>query len=416
MVDDKTTAALKEEFSHFSTYKTTPAKAYDLIERARTLCPVPHSDELGGFYLFLNYEDVRAGLMDWRTYASSPSSLRPYVEGTPVFPPNSYDPPEHTPWRKVFSDGVNAATAARIEPQVRAYAIGCIESIAGRGQCDLATDLAERVPMNAIFYVMGLEEEHHERVRTLTLRTLTLADRPAEFAELFAEFEVFAYAEVEKRRANPRDDYLTVLGKARMGDRPLARSEIAAAVISLLVAGHGTTTAALVNLFYEVLRRPEVKQRLIDDPSLIPAAVEEGVRLHHPFLGLYRTATKNVTVGGAQIRKGDSILMCWAAGNRDPNFIEDPLKFRIDRKPCQHLAFGLGRHSCVGQMTARMEMRVVMEELLRILPDIELSNPGAVEWQFHGAESSAISHLPARFAPRVRPTIQAKGRPDAFNV
>lgn len=397
---DESTDALRKEFSGFSTYKLTPAKALDLIERARKRCPVPHSNELGGFYIFLNYEDVRNGLLDWKTFASSPSVFRPYVEGQPIFPPNSFDPPEHTPWRKVFSDGVNVRTAERIEPLVRAHTIKYIDAFAGKGECDLATELAERVPMNAIFHILGLEPELHERVRTMTLNMLASVDRVDVFVKLFTEFRDFGYGEVEKRRADPRDDYLTVLADARLGDRLLTPDEIGGAVIALLAAGHGTTTAALVDLFYEVLRRPELKQRLIDDPSLILPAVEESLRLHHPFFGLYRRATRDIEVGGTKIRAGDSILMSWLAADRDPEFVSDPAEFSIDREAVQHLAFGLGKHSCVGAPTARMEMRVVMEELLRLLPDIELADAGSVEWEFHGAETAAIPTLPARFTPR----------------
>lgn len=396
----ETKAELQGKFAQFSTYNTTPAKAFELVERARTRCPVPHSDELGGFHVFINYDDVRKGLLDWKTFGSSPSVFRPYVEGQPIFPPNSFDPPEHTPWRKVFSDGVNVRTPDRIEPLVRAYTIGCIEAFVGRGECDLATELAERVPMNAIFHILGLEPDLHAKVRKLTVEMLSSLDKLDEFVRLFTEFRDFGYGEVEKRRSDPRDDYLTVLADARLGERPLTPDEIGGAVIALLAAGHGTTTAALVNLFYEVLRRPALKQRLIDTPSLIPAAVEESLRLHHPFFGLYRQAKKDVEISGTQIKAGDSILMSWASADRDPQLTPNPLEFDIDREPVQHLAFGLGLHSCVGAPTARMEMRVVMEELLSLLPDIELVDPDAVAWEFHGAETSAIPSLPARFRAR----------------
>lgn len=392
--------ALRREFEGFSTYNVTPRKALEMTHAARRLCPVPHSNELGGFHVFLTFEDVRKGLLDWRTFASGPSVLRPYIEGTPVFPPSSIDPPEHNPWRKIFSNGVNVAQAERIEPLVEADIDACLDRIAPLGECDLVTDFAERVPMLAIFHILGLDEDKHDLVRELTLSTLSVVNDVEAFKRVFGEFQKFGYAEVEKRRDDPRDDYLTVLAQAQLGDRPLTPEEIGAAVISLLTAGHGTTVAAMTNLFYEVLRNPAIKQQLIEDPSLIPQAVEENLRLHHPFFGLYRQATADVTVNGTDIKAGDSIYMCWQAGNRDPEVFPDPDTFRLDRGQISHLSFGLGRHSCVGSATARMEMRHGLQKLLDRFPDIELVAPDAVEFEFHGAETAAIPRLPARFTPR----------------
>jgi cytochrome P450 len=394
------TDELKKEFEGFSTYKLTPKKALEMTHAARGVCPVPHSNELGGFHIFLTYEDVRKGLLNWRTFSSAPSVLRPYEEGMPVFPPSSMDPPEHNPWRKIFSDGVNVSQAERIEPLVAADIDRCLDDIASRGECDLVADLCERVPMLAIFHILGLEEDKHDIVRDLTLRTLSLVNQPEEFAKLFKEFGQFGLTEVNKRRADPRDDYLTVLAEAKLGDRPLSGEEIGAAVISLLTAGHGTTTASMANLFYEVLRNPEIKARIQQDEALIPVAVEENLRLHHPFFGLFRRASQDITVNGSDIKAGESVYMCWQAGNRDPDVFEDPDTFNLDRGEFTHLSFGIGKHSCVGSATARMEMRLALQKLLDRFADIELIAPEAVEFEFHGAETAAIPRLPARFSPQ----------------
>ena len=399
---DKCPFSIEEEFEKFSSYSMTPAEAHDLIERARTECPVPHSKELDGFHIFLNYEDVRNGLLDWQTYASGPSVLRPYSEDMPVFPPSSIDPPEHTPWRKIFTGGVNIRTPGRIEPLVRTDTVELIESFVEKGECDLHLDLAELIPMKAIFHVLGLEPELHDTLRKMNVELLMAVGEPEKFKDLWVPFAEFGSKEVEKRKSNPQDDYLSVLAEADIDGRPLTPEEVGACVISLLTAGHGTTTAALTNLFYEVLRRPELKQRLIDNPDDIPLAVNEGLRLNHPFLGLYRRATTDVEIHGKTIKEGESVYMAWEAANRDPAVTENPLDFNIDRPDFQHLAFGLGKHSCVGRMTALMEMQVVMEELLARVPDIELVAPEKVEWEFHGAETQGFLELPARFTARPR--------------
>ena len=396
--------SLEAEFKNFSSYTMTPDQAHDLIERSRTKCPVPHSEQLGGFHVFMNYEDVRSGLMDWQTYASGPSVLRPYVEGMPAFPPSSFDPPDHRPWRKIFSDGINVHTAGRIEADVRADTVALIEGFIESGKCDLHLDLAEQIPMKAIFHVLGLERDQHENCRKMTLDLLAVVDQPEEFVKHWVPFNEFGYQEVEKRKSNPRDDYLSVLAQANLGGRPLTPDEVGACVISLITGGHGTTTASLGFLYYEVLRRPELKQRLIDNPEDIPKAVVEGLRLHHPFMGLFRRVTKDVEVQGKTLKEGDSVYMCWEAANRDPAVLEEPLEFNIDRGDFQHLAFGIGKHSCMGVTTAKMEMRVALEELLTRVPDIELSAPDDATWEFHGAETQGFLSLPAHFAPRAART------------
>jgi len=392
-------ASLEERFAGFSTYKGTPSDAIALFAEGRRRCPVPHSNELGGFYLLLRYRDVRQALINARTFANGPAVLRSLAEGMPRFPPIDYDPPEHTAWRRIFVNGINADTARRIAPLVRKDVIRYLDEIAPRGTCDLVADLTERVPMSALFHVLGLGEEDHDFVRNMTLELLaSVADREA-FGRVFAEFGRFGLREVERRRSEPKDDYLTALANAEIDGRLLNAQEIAAATNSLLLAGHGTTVAAMTNMLYEVLRRPELTQALIADPTLIPAAVEEALRLHTPFFGLYRRVTEDTVVSGVPIAAGESVYVCWQSANRDADVYPDPDEFKLDRPDRHHLTFGAGKHSCAGAATARMELATVMEELLRRLPDIELVDPKAAAFQFLGGETAAITCLPARFTP-----------------
>ncbi|SCW80381.1 Cytochrome P450 [Sphingobium faniae] len=396
-VNDNQQAGLRRAFENFSTYRSTPDKALDLFAQARTGCPVPHSQELGGFHLLLTYEDVRAALMDWRTFGNGPHALRPIAEGVPRLPPIDFDPPEHTAWRNIFNAGINAKTADRIAPLVLADVANCIDRFVGKGECDLVADLAERVPMLALFHVLGLDEGSHEHVRRLTLALLaSAADRPR-FSQIFAQFAKFGKAEVEKRRIAPRDDYLTTLAEARIDGRLLDEEEIGAVTNSVLLAGHGTTVISMTNLFYEVLSRPRIKQALLADPGLIPAAVEETLRLHTPFFGLYRRVNADTMVNGTELREGESVYLCWQSANRDSTVFEDADDFRLDRDHSRHLTFGRGRHSCTGAATARMELCVALEQLLLRVPDVELIAPETVKAEFRGAETAAIGSLPARF-------------------
>ena len=195
---------------------------------------------------------------------------------------------------------------------------------------------------------------------------------------------------------------MTTIARWHMGGRPMTDLEIGQAMNSVLIAGHGTSISSIASMFYEVLSQPGLRDELAADESLIPLAVEEALRLHPPFFGLYRRATAAVTIAGTVIEPDESVMVCWAAANRDPKVFEDPDEFRLDRPkgPERHLSFGVGLHACPGQMVVRMEMRMLLAELLRGLPDIELIDPGGVEYVFGGGEMAGIPTLPAHFTPR----------------
>lgn len=388
---------LRTRLRQYSSYESTPDEALALFAEARAAgCPVAQSEKLGGYHLFLDYDDVRAAHADHETFASSPSVLRPLVE-RPQFPPIEYDPPEQTKWRELFAHALNLQTPKRIEAEVRRDVVELIEGLQQKGTFDLVDDFAEEVPLFALCHVLGFDRTKRSEIRRLTVDMHAHAEDPVKGPAAFMAFAQFGIAEVMSRIEDPRDDYLTYLSTATIDGRPLTPEELGATMNSLLNAGHGTTVSGLTSLLYEVYSRPEVKQRLIDDPSLIPAAVEESMRLHTPFFGLYRRATKPVTVGGVDIAEGDSIQMCWAAANRDPKVFENPDEFNLDREPGRKrlLTFGFGIHACMGQPTARMEMHVALEELLTRMPDIELVDPAGVRHQFAGSETALITSLPA---------------------
>ncbi|MCW3013046.1 MAG: cytochrome [Solirubrobacterales bacterium] len=393
---------LQERLKQYTSYESTPDEALSLFQEARAAgCPVAHSEKLGGYHLFLDYDDVRRAHADHETFASSPSVLRPLVE-RPQFPPIEYDPPEQTQWRTLFAHALNLDTPKRIESEVRKDVITLIEGLQAKRNFDLVDDFAEEVPLFALCEVLGFDREKRGEIRRLTVDMHAYAEDPVKGPAAFMAFAEFGIAEVMSRLEDPRDDYLTYLSTATIDGRPLTPQELGATMNSLLNAGHGTTVSGLTSLLYEVYSRPELKQRLIDDPSLIPAAVEESMRLHTPFFGLYRRATKDVTVGGVEIAEGDSIQMCWAAANRDPKSFENPDEFDLDRMPGRKrlMTFGFGIHACMGQPTARMEMHVALEELLARVPDIELDDPASVRHEFAGSETALITRLPARLPAR----------------
>jgi cytochrome P450 len=400
MASTQTAGDLRERLAHFSTYESTPDDALALFQVAREAGhSVFFSEQLGGFYAFLDYADVKAAHADPATYNSGPLVLRPLVE-RPRFPPIEYDPPEHTAWRKLFAEALNPDTPKLHEAAVREDVDRLLDELAGRDTIDLQEDFAEQIPLLALCHVIGFDKDKRAEVRRHTVEMHASAGDPEKGVAAFMAFAEFGAQEVYARLEDPRDDFLTKLARAEIDGRPLSPPELGATMNSFLNAGHGTTVSGLTSLLWEVLRAPDIRRRLVEDPSLIPAAVEESMRLHTPFFGLYRTTTKDVTVGGVDIPTGSSILVMWAAANRDPKVFPDPDAFDLDRELGRNrlMTFGFGIHACMGQPMARMEMQVALGALLRRFPDIELVNPDAVKHEFAGSETALIKSLPARLS------------------
>jgi cytochrome P450 len=392
------TTDLESRLSRFSTYETTPDEALALFREAREAGhSVFHSEKQDGHYVLLDYADVKTAHADWETYNSSPQVLRPLAE-RPQFPPIEYDPPEHTAWRKLFAEALNPGTPKLHEDAVREDVIALLEQLSHRETLDLQADFAEQIPLLALCHVIGFDPDKRAEVRRYTIELHASAGDPERGAGAFMAFAEFGAREVYARLEDPRDDFLTQLAHAQLDGRPLSPPELGATMNSFLNAGHGTTVSGMTSLLWEVLRAPELKQRLIDDRSLIPATVEESMRLHTPFFGLYRTVSRDVTVGGVEIPAGSSVLLMWAAANRDPKVFADPEVFDLDREVGRDrlMTFGFGIHACMGQPMARMEMQVALSELLGRIPQIELADADAVRHVFAGSETALITSLPAR--------------------
>ena len=390
---------LEKRMREFSTYEVSTEDAFSLYEDARAAgCPVFHSDKLDGFEAVIDYDDVRAAHMDWETFNSGPQVLRPLAP-RPRFPPIEYDGAEHKAWRDLFSQVLNPKAPTIHRDGVREDIVEQIGKLEEMGEFDLQADFAEEIPLLALCRLIGFDKELRGEVRRHTRAMHGAAGDAEAGAKAFLEFAEFGAGEVQKRVENPRDDFLTVLAQWEIDGRPLKPEELGATMNSFLNAGHGTTVSGMTSLLWEVFRNEELKGKLIDDMSLIPKCVEESMRLHTPFFGLYRTATRDATLpSGAEIKEGQSALMCWAAANRDPKVFENPDEIDLDREYGRNrlMTFGYGPHGCMGRPMAQMEMEVALEELLTRLPDIELIDPDDVRHEFAGSETALIESLPAR--------------------
>ncbi|WP_319456978.1 MULTISPECIES: cytochrome P450 [unclassified Mycobacterium] len=399
MTQNEAAPAARKPPAPFSTLDTTPEKARASLREARAQCPVAHNSQGPEFYTPLRYADVKKAAQDWRTFQSSPSIMRP-VPNRPKAPPIEFDPPEHTAWRKIFHQAANPATARRIEPLVQADARELIDRFAARGHCELIEELAEPLPLRALCHVLGLNRDKAQQVRQMTVELNTSYGDEARVAAAFARFAEFGAAEVARRRDEPRDDMLTALSEMRIDDEPLTVEQIGQFMVSFLSAGHSSTVAGLGQVIRDVLADQKLRDRVTADPTLIPLAVEESLRLSPPFFGFFRQVATDTEVSGVSLEAGESVFLCWAAANLDPEAFPEPDRFDIDRKAARILTFGFGIHACPGAPMARMELSVTLAELLRRLPDIELVDPDAIRYDFEAAGTRvAMRDLRARFTP-----------------
>jgi cytochrome P450 len=293
-----------------------------------------------------------------------------------------------------------------MESFVRADINRHIDEFIERGSCDILAELAEPVPAETICRLIGVDDANVPQIRKAAIEMFAAQGNPEEFGRKQAAFGALTVSEVHARREQPRDDYLTELAKVEVEGRHLDDNDYVVLLAAFLGAGHHSTTSAMASLVNEIFSRPDVRDELIRQPDKITIAVEEVLRLRPPFFGFFRRTTRTVTVAGGDIPKGCDVYMGWAAANRDPKTFESPASLSIDRDHYRHLSFGFGVHTCPGASLARMELRVLLEELLRRTPDLRVTIQDPA-YHFGGGDYCCIESLPVTFTPGRRETAEA---------
>jgi cytochrome P450 len=391
---------MTEDTGHWSCYTTTPARSLEIFETARPRCPLAHSGEHDGFHLLLKYSDVKSAMADHRAFSSEPQVLRPMLPRKPI-PALEMDPPRHGTWRALFSAAITAKTPREMEPFVRSDINAHIDAFIEKGACDIVAELAEPVPAETICRLVGIDDGLVPAVRRAAIEMFAAQGNPDEFGRKQAAFAAVAVAEIRDRRVHPREDYLTRLAHTEVEGRRLDDDDFVVLLAAFLGAGHHSTTSAMSSLINEVFSRPAVRDSLRSEPGNIPLAVEETLRLRPPFFGFFRRTTTPVSISGTDIPPGCDVYVGWAAANRDPGVFEVPADFKLRRPQNRHLTFGYGIHSCPGAALARMELRVLLEELLRRTPDLKVQTD-TPDYQFGGGDYSFLPSLEVSFTAGLR--------------
>ncbi len=285
------------------------------------------------------------------------------------------DPPTHTQHRRMVAPGFAPGRLNALIPEIRTRCVEILESIAGRGECEFVSNVAAELPIQMLAELLGVEQEDRKKLFEWS-NTMIGGDDPDmrigrdDVMSVFGELFQYSVALRESRQENPGDDLISMLVNTRIDGKPMELGDYVSAFILLVVAGNETTRNSISGGVLALSQYPEERQKLIDDPSLIPDAVDEIIRWVAPVVYMRRTALEDTKVGEKIIKEGDCLALWYMSGNRDEEKWDDPFSFNVTRNGPRHLSFGYGQHLCIGWRLAEIQLTVCLEELLKRFPDI----------------------------------------------
>jgi cytochrome P450 len=317
------------------------------------------------------------------------------------------DQPDHFKYRALTQAWFMPQNLRSLEERIRVIARAAVDKMAAKGgECDFVNEVALHFPLHVIMTILGVPESDEARMLKLTQELFgatdpelgrnsdkPVEDRPLDFGVITDFFEYFRKLS-EDRRANPTDDLASIIANSKIDGQPISDLEAMSYYIIVATAGHDTTSSSTGGAMWALAENPAEFKKLKADLSLIPGLVDESIRWTTPVKTFMRTATADTEVRGRPVRQGDWLMLCYASGNRDEEVFEAPDAFRIDRKPNKHLAFGYGAHVCLGQHLAKMEMRILWEEMIPRLKSVELAGEPAMSQAFF---VNGPKRLPLRF-------------------
>jgi cytochrome P450 len=375
-----------------------PQPMYKALRESSPVFRSPSSvvlSRLADIEMALKHTELFSSNMD----AVDLGNLRPLI-------PLQIDPPEHAKYRRILDPLFTPREMARREPEVTKLVNEMIDAFADRGECDFHAEFAVPLPCTVFLQLLGLPLEDLEQFLTWKDGVIRPEGGPFTFEERHAATapvaqKIYDYFEraIDDHIANPRDDVLSALIAANFKEDggALSREELLDICFLFLIAGLDTVTDSLDCFFVYLARHPEHRRQLIEQPDILPSAIEELLRWETPVPGVARVAMQDVEVGGCPISKGERVSPLLGAANTDPTEFPDPDVVDFCRNPNRHRAFGGGPHRCLGSHLARMELRVALREFHRRIPDYEI--PPGTELSYTGGLRS-VESLPLTFPVR----------------
>lgn len=383
---------------------------WDRFKWMRDNAPVywdPTAD--GGLWGVTRYEDIMAIAKDPDTFCSGKSSRPERDSWIPSM--INLDEPMHKRRRSIVNRGFTPRRVQDQESKLRALTVQLIDDVIERGECDFVRDIARWIPMVAIGDMLGVEPE--DRAQLLEWSDWMLGG--GEIAEVMDDEErrekqrtysqgYFEYQArvIADRKVNPRDDLVSLLVSGEVDGESLNDEEILQESLLILIGGDETTRHVMTGGLEQLMLHPDQKRKLADDPSKIEVAVEEMLRWVSPIVNMNRTLTRDTELHGEKLSEGDRVLLLYPAGNRDERAFENPDDFDIERWPNRHVAFGgYGVHHCLGASLARLELKILFEEVLSRMPDIHFASEQPLKRRPNNF-ITGIEEFPVKFSPGKR--------------
>ena len=360
-----------------------PHDQFDLLRREAPVFWHPEPPEKGpGFWAVTKHEDVRAVSRDSETFSSElggtfiPTQEEEILAQIRLTILNM-DPPKHHRYRRLVSRGFTPRVIGKLVDDIGERAARVVDNVIERGECEFVEEIAAQVPVQMICEMIGLEPDQWPRMFEISNQLIGSLDDPdyvvEEGQEMMAAMEIYALCDAvaADRRENPRDDIMTALVNAEIDGERLDDMDLNLFFVTLVVAGNETTRQAITLSMKGLMDHPDQMQYFLDNMDKSQIMVEELIRYASPVYHFRRTATKDVEMHGKTIKEGDKVVMWFASGNRDDAKFTDPYGLDLTRFPNDHMTFGKGPHSCLGANLARLEIRILFEELLPRLASIE---------------------------------------------
>jgi cholest-4-en-3-one 26-monooxygenase len=385
-----------------SWYAEDPHRIFDEMRRTD---PV-HYDPVGAVWGVFKHADVLTVEKDATTF-SSHRAPRPHGQHLPTM--ISMDDPEHQRRRSLVNRGFTPKRVAAHQPMMRQLCRQIINGVCEQGSCDFVWDIAARLPLYVIAELMGYEPDVYddllrwsEEIMGPTSAEMVTPEQIAKVLQstnrAIEEFNEAQLGIIADRRKHPRDDVITTLCQAEIDGARLDDESIVQEMLLILIGGDETTRHVLSGGMLELIKHADQREALRSGAADMGVAAEEMIRWNSPVQNMGRTATRDVTLRGQRINEGDQLMLFYPSANRDDEVFEQPHEFDIGRNPNPHVAFGIGTHFCLGASLARLEVRMMMTEALRRLPDLEL----AAEEPLPRRASNFVSGLermPVTFTP-----------------
>jgi cholest-4-en-3-one 26-monooxygenase len=358
-----------------------------------------YRDEVNRLWGISRHHDVVTIEKDPHTFCSS-QGYRPNLPADDSMIGN--DDPRHNERRRLVARRFTPKAVSRHEDDVREIVTGLIDAVAADGRCEVVEDLAAPLPAKVIGRLLGFDDEQWPKVKYWSEATIVAGGGPRymsdSVADAFGDYCEHAARLAESRRAAPTDDVMSVWTRAE-ADGVLSPAEVLSEGLLLVDGGAETTRTVITGAVLALVEHPDQHRKLLEEPGLLSVAVEEFIRWVTPILNMRRTATRDTEIAGTPIAAGDELLLMYGSANRDEDiFGRTASQFDVGRDPNPHVAFGFGTHFCLGAALARLEIRVMFEELLTRLRDLRLA-PGTEPDRIPNAFVRGFKSLPVEFTP-----------------